>query len=381
MGLDEILEIEKRISLNSCRSVSGSAAAVLSRALLQFDIAEISNAIAEGKITNPCFFLTLKTCDVTEVPVKYTIAAYPLSKPWNMGTGYKYDGSTVTDGVSWKFTDGISNFWYSGSITDCSGGGTWWVSASLEGSGSGYVAPPFISPDPYNPFPECPNSGSPAPTSSYIAPVTGGFVCYQTFDYQTSDIRMDITTIMNAWLSNTIDNNGIILMHSDETSSIDYGSLKFFSKETNTIYYPYIDVAWDDSVYITGSQDEVRIRDAVVNIKNMAKEYKQGSIIRFDVTPRKRYPIKTFTNKFSEYTQYPYRLPESSYYQIKDAESEEVILSYDSYTKLSLDEYGNFFTLDTNGLPQERYFKVEIRTEQSGSILTFPIPTTFKISR
>ena len=152
------------------------------------------------------------------------------------------------------------------------------------------------------------------------------------------------------------------------------------------MYSPYLDVCWDESVFSTGSADEIDISDAVVNIKNMASEYKYGSVIRFNVTPRQRYAIKTFTNDFaassrtSDYLA-PYYLPQSSYYSIKDAESEMEIIPYDDYTKLSLDGRGNYFMLDTTGLPQERYFKVEIRCEQSGSILTYQVPTTFKISR
>jgi len=139
-------------------------------------------------------------------------------------------------------------------------------------------------------------------------------------------------------------------------------------------------MCWHDSVFITGSTDPIQIKDCVVNMKNMSAEYKFGSIVRMDVTARKRYPVKTFTNKASDYL-FPYYLPSSSYYQIKDAESEETIIPYDDYTRLSFDGSGNYFMLDTSGLPMERYFKVEIRTEQSGSVLTFPVPTAFKVSR
>ena len=38
MGLDEILQVEKRMSYNSCGSVSGSLGPVISRALMQFDL-------------------------------------------------------------------------------------------------------------------------------------------------------------------------------------------------------------------------------------------------------------------------------------------------------------------------------------------------------
>lgn len=420
-GLDEILEIEKRVSYNSCASTvsytklvgytsssielldgpmsasfdsgstdprivsssfvkyaSSTAGSVLSRALLQFDFSEISQSLATNQITNPKFYLNLKICESSEIPTKYALAAYPVADSWIMGTGYKYDGQTVSDGVSWKFKDGVTSLWMSGSLVDCSGGGLWYISGSLISSGSGYAEPPYI--DTYNPFPDCPGCNYVPPVTSSQLIISGGYAGHQYFDYQSSDVRMDVSNMVYAWLSGSIKNNGLIVMHSDETSSIDYGALKFFSKETNTIYSPYIDVAWEDATIDTGSADPIQLRDCVVGMRNMAKEYKFGSIVRMDVTARKRYPVKTFTNKFSDYL-VPYYLPSSSYYQIKDAESQETILPYDSCTRLSFDNNGNYFMLDTTGLPQERYFKIEIRSEQSGSIMTFTVPTAFKISR
>lgn len=417
-GLDEILEVEKRISFNSCASLgsyivqvgytsssiellsgsmsasynsgstdprvvsssyvyknSPSAGAVLSRALLHFDLSTISASLASSdpnKPINPRFYLNLKICESVEVPTKYSLAAYPVSQSWIMGTGYKYDGTTTPDGVTWKFSDGYIEKWMSGSLTDCTGGGNWWISSSLVsgsavgvvGSGSGYVQPSYEN----------------WYFTSSTVPTTGSYGAGQTFDYESGDVRMDVSNMVYAWLSGSLVNNGLILMHGDESSSIDYGSLKFFSKETNTVHSPYLDMCWHDSVFITGSTDPIQIKDCVVNMKNMSAEYKFGSIVRMDVTARKRYPVKTFTNKASDYL-FPYYLPSSSYYQIKDAESEETIIPYDDYTRLSFDGSGNYFMLDTSGLPMERYFKVEIRTEQSGSVLTFPVPTAFKVSR
>jgi hypothetical protein len=321
----------------------------------------------------------LKICESQEVPVRYSLAAYPVSQSWAMGTGYKYDGASTSDGANWKFysADQLQKWWNTGSLTDCSGGGVWWLDSASIASGSGYAEYPNISQ--YNPFPDCPTSSYVPPASSSIIS-TGSYACYQYFDYQTSDVRMDVTPIVNAWLKKAIPNEGFILMHADESSSVDYGSLKFFSKETNTIYSPYLDVCWYDSTINTGSADAIQLRDAVVNMKNMAREYKFGSIVRMDVAARQRYPVKTFTNRFSDYLS-PYYLPSSSYYQIKDAESEETILPYDDFTRLSCDPTGNYFMLDTSGLASERYYTVEIRSEQSGSILTYTIPTTFKISR
>jgi hypothetical protein len=263
-------------------------------------------------------------------------------------------------------------------LTDCSGGGAWWIESGSIAYGVGYADPQYVTASAY--YEDCSTTPYVPPVPSPIPHVTGSYTCYQNFDYQTSDVRMDVTTIVNAWLTGEIRNNGLILMHSDESSSIDYGKLRFFSKETNTVYSPCIDVAWEDATITIGSADPIQIRDAVVNMKNMSKEYKFGSILRMDVSARKRYPVKTFTNKFSDYLA-PYYLPTGSFYSIKDAESEETVMPYDKYTRLSFDGNGNYFMLDTTCLPQERYFKVEIRSEQSGSILTFTVPTSFKISR
>lgn len=350
VGLDEILQVDKAMSGDACASISGSMAAILSRALLQFDFATISQSISAGRITNPSFYLNLKVCESSEVPVDYSLISYPVAQSWVMGSGYKYDGAATSDGASWKFRDAGVTKWVSGSISDCTGGGVWFVSSGSIASGSS-------------------------------APVTGGYASSQSFSYTTSDVSMDVTNMVNKWLSEEIPNHGLMVMYSDQTSSIDYGRLKFFSKETNTIYSPYIDVMWDDSTQDpTGSAGQISIDDAVVNVKNMMEEYKFGSIIRFNVVARQRYPVKTFTNRLSDYLT-PYYLPTSSYYSIRDAESDVEIIPYDNYTKLSSDANGHFFRLDTTGLPQERYFKIEIRTEQSGSILTFPISTAFKISR
>jgi hypothetical protein len=81
-----------------------------------------------------------------------------------------------------------------------------------------------------------------------------GSYCSQSFAYKTADVQMDVTSIVNQWLSASIPNNGFILFSSDELNATGSGfTLKFFSRDTNTIYSPYLDVAWNDAVYTTGS--------------------------------------------------------------------------------------------------------------------------------
>ena len=197
---------------------------------------------------------------------------------------------------------------------------------------------------------------------------------------------MNIDNIVHSWISGSIQNNGIILIHGGEVVSANYGKLRFFSKDTNTIYQPYIDVAWDESEFITGSLEgtgslnALDINNAIVSLPKLQKIYHSTDVIRINVFGREKYPQKTFTNKLSDYLE-PSYLPYDSFYSIKDAESEITMIPVDNYTRLSCDGRGNYFMLDASGLPQERYYRVEITSEYSGSIVTFAPQLTFKISR
>jgi hypothetical protein len=146
-----------------------------------------------------------------------------------MGNGYFSDGGS-TDGVSWKYKDfNNSDMWYN----------TYTSSAR----------PPidFIT----------------NPTTATSSFAYGGGTWYtssasQTFNYQTSDIDMDVTNIVMSWISGSIPNNGFILISSDELQSTGSGfTLKFFSRDTNTIYYPYLDVMWLGNGVTSGGDDYV----------------------------------------------------------------------------------------------------------------------------
>lgn len=366
-GIDEILEIEKTIQDDSC---VGGTGPVYSRALIQFDITQISQSISNGTIVNPSFYLNLKVAENIEVPTEYSLKAFPLAKFWNMGTGYKFDGAFSSNGVTWKYADGNEEKWYevfsqSFYDTNCFGGGAWYVDTDLVVTGS-----PYIPPDNY--------TASLGTASSLMA--TQEFVYHQT-----SDVYMNITNIVHAWISGSIPNYGLIVTHGGESDDVDYGRLRFFSKESNTIYQPRIDVGWSDFSFTTSSLDGTAMKaldtskPSVVAV-GLEREYKKDTIARIPVFGRNRYHVKMFDNNRSGYVE-PLYLPVESFYSIKDDETEETIVGYDLYTKVSLDEYGNYFMLDMSGLPQERYYRIEVKCQSSGSISTYRSSTSFKISR
>jgi hypothetical protein len=124
-------------------------------------------------------------------------------------------------------------------------------------------------------------------------------------------------------------------------------------------------------------------RQFTVIIKNLHPTYKGGDIIRVNVFGRREFPTKTFA-KSSQQVGYlvPELLPSSSYYAIKDNMSEEIVVDFDNYTRISCEHpEGNFFLLDTTGLAQERPYRILVRVENSGSKYTFDNGDVFKITR
>lgn len=226
-------------------------------------------------------------------------------------------------------------------------------------------------------------------TESFNSPfydtlITGSsLIMSQSFSYESSDIRMDVTPIVKSWINGCIPNEGIILLTSQELIALSNGALGFYSKETNTIYTPRLDISWDDSKFITDSLNPINGNiPFIVTLKNIKKEYKHNSLVRVNVFAREKFPLKNFTKSTQQTSQLiPTYLPIETYYSIKDTETEEIVIDFDDGTKLSCDSNGNYFMLDMTGLPQERYFKILIKTEIDGAIEVIDNNTYFKVVR
>jgi hypothetical protein len=79
-----------------------------------------------------------------------------------------------------------------------------------------------------------------------------------------------------------------------------------------------------------------------------------------------------------------YFLPTSSFYEIRDAHTDEIILPFNtSGSKLSCDADGNYFTLWMNSFQPERFYRVVIKTETDGGNTSqvFDNQYYFKVSR
>ena len=209
-GRDEILEVGK-LYYGSSKDIT--------RTLIKFDTGSIKSEITSIGSGSWQTYLVLRSANSQEIPLEYSIYANAVSQSWTMGTGTKFDNVT-SDGVSWKYRDGI-NTWQD-NVT----AGTAVFTAGTTGSANAEGGTWFI---------------------------TGSAT--QSFSNEPDDIRMNVTNIMHQWVSGSLKNNGFIVRHSIdvENDGLDYGLLKFFSKETNTIYEPKLELVWDDSSFITGS--------------------------------------------------------------------------------------------------------------------------------
>ncbi len=319
-GFDEILEVSK-VYYGNLKDVS--------RSLIHFNTTELSSSIASGDVTMSSAELIIHECESLEIPTNYSIYAYAVSQSWDMGIGTRFD-EISTEGVTWNKRNTNAS-WLPGS-------------ASLESSGS------------YN------GKGGMWYTGSYAT---------QSFNYESSDINMNVITPLTSWISGSLPNNGFILKHDSslENNTTDYGQLKFFSKETNTIYQPKLRIGWDDSSFSTGSLTELTSDDINITFKRLKSIYKRGSKPQIRVFGREKYPLKTYTNEYS-YTDV-YFLPSTTYYQIKDSITHEVVVPFSDYTKVSCDSNGNYFKLNLDSWEINRNYYIEIKTNRDGVIEYF----------
>lgn len=372
-GIDPVLELSHQL----IQSSNASSSLYNSRIVMKFDVSDIENKVNGGKISqNAKYYLQLRASDVKEIPQEYIVYAYPISGSWVNGTGKYFNTPITTDGVSWKYRSSKSV------------GTLWDVSPATSSFEWDEISDTWIQND--NQF----NAGEIyANVSSSYTSVSGGGTwwtwdgaeCTQSFSFETSDIYMDISSIVKKWItgSGRFENDGLILKFSNEieTSQQSLVSLKFFSVDSNTIYSPKLHVVWDDASFATGSLTSVNFENVLVNV-NLKKSYTEDEKAKIRVYGYNKYPQKTYTTQ-SYYTQKFY-LPTSSYYEIRDASTDEIIIPFDTTgSKISCDANGNYFNLWMNSFQPERYYRVLIKLDSSGGDISqiFDNNYYFKVSR
>ena len=348
-GLDEILDI-------SIEDAQNNGYTQANRFLIQFSQTEITDVLT-NKVSSSLWSASLMAYLAygDGLNIDTTLEFYPISQSWEMGTG-KYDyAPEYTNGVSWTYrgasdttawaTSSFSPF-VTASYSSSNGGGTWYTGSS---------------------------------NTNIVPTVTAS----QTFSYfDDFDINVDVTNIVKAWTSSLIENNGIIAKQAIEfIDSREYNNtLRYFSRDTHTIYPPSLDIKWRDYTWNTGSSTNtiLNILPATIALNENPGVFYPESINRFRVNARPEYPARTFQT--SSYYTINYYLPTSSYYAIKDLDTNEYVINFDNqFTQLSADNQSSYFDLYMNGLQPERYYTILIKTTINGNTLIFDNNYSFKI--
>mgnify|MGYP003624730383 FL=1 len=335
-GLDSILEISKIAATGSAGAAA--TASFNSRILLDFDYTAISKSIIDlGYDPNLFDFgVKLYATEASEIPIDYSLEAFPISQSWNMGIGKKGTTPTTTEGCSWYYREGKqtpSTAWLTEAFAPPSTG-SWSVN---PGGGTWYTAS----------------------------------MASQSFSYTTTDVDIDITSIIRQVQSGSIDFNGVIIKktYAAETSLSKFTNLAFYSKETHTIYSPVIEARYDESNYLiaTGSLP-VLDTDEDYNIvcTNLRETYKEGSRPRLNFNPRYRYPALLYqtASLFLD----AYRLPTGSQYAVYYAQSDDAVIPFSEYTYMASDSKGTFFRLHLDSFQPERYYRLLVKVPEEDGV-------------
>tara|TARA_B100002019_G_C21274031_1_gene604097 strand:- start:1058 stop:2248 length:1191 start_codon:yes stop_codon:yes gene_type:complete len=360
-GADEILEIASEFTPKS--------GPMISRSLLLFSNEDVfSNYTPSNK-----YYLNLRTVQSIELSEEVSIEVFPVSESWESGRGRFADKEVLYPGASWSFKNQSREHWQSNTNSEYdSGGGSW--------------------------FHKYKDRDSNTETDIDIS---------QLLNKNTSDIRVDITNIVGFWNASTIQNNGLIVkFRNDEKQRC--GNIKFFSSNTNTIYRPFIEIGTNDFIFDpfkseahdrielesgsldsgsldSGSLDsgsiddhysdtnkklsenlkEIENKDIILFVKDVNENYSKANTEKIRVGLREKFPVKKFENRMRYSSENITN--EDIYFSVIDAETEETIVNFSEFTKISCDSEGHYFMFNFNCLSRGRLYKFILKLE-SGSI-------------
>lgn len=349
-GLDSILEANADFS---------TQVAQVSRYLVQFSQTEI-DSILDDKIGTSSFQVNLKNfiANAKNLNTDTVLEVYPVSGSWNMGTGKFNDSPETDNGVSWKFRSySGSNPWptstfgeyATASYGEVTGGGTWYTGSALGLN----------------------------------------VIQSQTYNYTSNkDLNVNVTNTILNWYSSSnslggFSNDGFIIKQGENDEFVrsiyKQAELQFYSVDTNTIYPPELQFQWDDFSYSTSSNiSEIDTTQMISVLDNNPGTFRRDEVHRFRLSSRPEFPVRTFQTA-SWYTS-NYYLPTSSYYAIKDLDTNEYIFNFDTtYTKISADSTGNYFDIYMNGLEPERYYQILLKVVLNGETTILDDNYYFKI--
>lgn len=316
MGRDEVLELG--LSSKDERSYP-------SRILMQFSQEQIKKSVLSENFVAK---LHLTTTIVQNLPVYYTIKAYPLLESWEEGINRINGRGVPNTGATWKNRTKEDSW--------------------IESGGT------------YN----------------------GSWESSQGFDaLSPTNLILDVTDIVKAWVQGDLENQGLLLKLQDEDVILELGTrISFYSANTHTIYAPFLEIGWDDSEYRPAEDlKEINEGVALTTIQGFQQEFRQEEVREFRLGVRPLYPARIFST--SSIYKTSYILPKESYWGIKNEYTGEMVVDFCEGTKISADEKGSYFVVDMGMLEPERYYRVLFQVQMEGLTTILDNRDIFKVVR
>ncbi len=320
-GVDEILEVGKT------RGTNGSV-----RALIQFDTDKFTAPFSSS------FFLNLRIARAEKFVRNQTLEVYTVSESWDEGTGFfEQDLQNPQDGASWQIRNNDGDIW-----------------TLAQGTGSATAS----------------TGGS-----------TASLIATQEFDWKPEDVRIDITGQVRAWITSSI-NDGLLIKipPADETSSVVNTNVRFFSKNTHTIYPPTIEAVWNTQTMSVAPNCGLAAAPEEIDIfvTNMRPEMISGSVHRVRFGVRSANTIKSFRNVATRFKS-GFFLPSGSHIGIQDAATKAFIVPFDTGSLLSADNTGSYFDLKIENMYINRTYKILVRTTKPWGSEVVDTGHTFRV--
>ncbi len=299
---------------------------------------------------------------VTNLNSTSYLKIYPISQSWDMGTGRFGNSPVTTNGCSWSDKiEGIN--WTNGTFATLTTGSYSQNQGTSIGGGTWYTGSTTLK----------------------------DIVQTQTFTYSNPiDLNVNVTNTIDIWISQSkgisggdIPNEGFIVKQTSSIELIPSASqtttFRYYSVDTNTIYPPQLDFRFDDFFYYTSSKMQTLYQpEAFISSYNNDGTYYSESVQRFRIAAVPQYPKKVFQTQSGYLTNY--YLPQTSYYAIKDSETNEYVIEFDStYTQISADTTSSYFDIYMGGLEPERYYTVLLKTTIDGTTKVFDEDIMFKV--
>ncbi len=353
-GNDEILELVKEKGSQDDNYYP-------SRILIQFKDSDIRSVIT--KIGNNfSSSLQLFSTEHKNLSLNHSIEVLAISQSWDEGTGRFSNLPTSSNGCSWLYRDNsiTKKTWPTSSYAPDTTGSVFTSTIIEQGGGSWYD--------------------------------TNDFKVEQEFSNADNlDLNINVTNIVKKFSAslyasqtypNGIPNNGFLIKNRNAVeinTSSSRGTLSYFSVDTHTIFPPKLTFKWDDSEHGFNASAKTK-GELNVSLYRNKEKYNTNEEALFRLNVRDKYPNRTFVTS-SNYLN-PGYFTTSSYYSIRDAHTEEIIIPFDDeFTKLSADTEGMYFKIYMNGLQPERYYRLLFKHINDDGTEIFDNNYHFKVVR